>query len=181
MQRRRSAHRRITGWLAAAAFLLALPLQGQALAMRHFDNRDGLPQSQVSALLEDRHGFIWASTGDGLTRLGPNGAQVFDATNGFNAKDVSDLAEGRDGAIWVATEERGVTRIRGREVTVFGPGRGLEVEDVHCLVQTRGGDLFAGSQHGLFRWRGDRFERVALPEPWATAQNAPAPIFFRRR
>jgi len=136
--------------------------------MRHFDNRDGLPQSQVSALLEDRHGFIWASTGDGLTRLGPNGAQVFDATNGFNAKDVSDLAEGRDGAIWVATEERGVTRIRGREVTVFGPGRGLEVEDVHCLVQTRGGDLFAGSQHGLFRWRGDRFERVALPEPWAT-------------
>ena len=165
---RRSAHRRRGGWLATAAFLLALPVQAQALAMRHFDNRDGLPQSQVSALLEDRHGFIWASTGDGLTRLGPNGAQVFDGTNGFNAKDVSDLAEDRDGAIWVATEERGLTRIRGREVTVFGAGQGLTEENIHCLVQTRGGELYAGSQHGLFRRRGDRFERVPLPEPWGT-------------
>ena len=84
--------------------------------MRHFDRRDGLPQSQVRALLEDHHGFIWAGTNEGVTRLGPNGHQLFDANSGLRARDIVALLEDRGGAIWVASAERGVARIRGREV-----------------------------------------------------------------
>ena len=154
--------------LGAAMVLAALPLPAQTLAMRHFDNRDGLPQSQVSALLEDHLGFIWASTADGLVRLGPNEPQRYDSTNGFPAKDVSDLLEGPDGAIWVATQERGLTRILGREVVTFGPEQGLLEPNVHCLCQTAAGDLYVGTQQGVYRQRGSRFERLPLPAGWAT-------------
>jgi len=176
---------------AVGSLLLGLVLAGslraQALAMRHFDSRDGIPQSQVSALLEDRHGFIWASTADGLVRLGPNGAQVFDNTTGFPAKDVSALLEDGEGAIWAGTEEKGLTRLRGREVTVFGAAQGLTDPNIHCLVVTRGGELYAGSQHGLFRRRGERFEPVPLPEPWASgpivalAEDAQGALYFSNR
>lgn len=145
---------------------LLLPLKAQALAMRHFDNRDGLPQSQVTALLEDRHGFIWASTNDGLVRLGPNGSQLFDARNGLLAKDVTGLLEDRDGAIWVPSAERGLARIRGREVSSFGRSQGLLNENIHCLIETRQGNLLVGTHRGLFLSRGERFEPVVLPEPW---------------
>ncbi len=166
---RRSLPRVKMGRLGCLCLLLGtllLPLKAQALAMRHFDNRDGLPQSQVTALLEDRHGFIWASTNDGLVRLGPNGSQMFDARNGLLAKDVTGLLEDRDGAIWVPSAERGLARIRGREVSSFGRSEGLLDEHIHCLLETRQGDLLVGTHRGLFRKRGERFEAVGLPEPW---------------
>jgi len=154
---------------AALALLFPAALAAQTLAMRHFDSRDGLPQSQVSSLLEDRHGFIWASTGDGLVRMGPNESQVYDGTRGFRAKDINELVEDADGTIWAATEETGLSRIRGREVAVFGPAQGLLDVNVHCLALTRKGELFAGTQQGLFRRRGERFEHVPLPAPWLAA------------
>jgi len=149
--------------------VLFTPPRAQDLAMRRFDDRDGLPQSQIWALLEDRQGFIWAGTSDGLVRFGPNGSQLFNASNGLRAKDITGLLEDREGAIWVATQERGLSRIRGRQITSFGTGEGLQNEAVHCLAETRQGMLMAGSQRGLFRMRGERFERVPLPEPWVSS------------
>ena len=156
-------------WLFALSLLLAVPLAAQALAMRHFDRRDGLPQSQVTALLEDRNGFIWAGTNEGVTRLGPNGYQLFDATTGLRSKDIVCLLEDRAGAIWAASAERGVARIRGREVTTFGLKDGLPDETTRALLETRRGDLLVGTGQGLVRRQGERFERIPLPEPWGLA------------
>jgi signal transduction histidine kinase/ligand-binding sensor domain-containing protein len=134
--------------------------------MRHFDNRDGLPQSQVWALLEDRQGFIWAGTSDGLVRLGPNGLQLFDSADGLKAKYVTCLLEDREGSIWVGSQERGIARIRGRQISSFGVEEGIQNEAIHCLAETRQGVVLVGSHQGLFQKRGERFEQVPLPEPW---------------
>ena len=138
------------------------------MAMRHFDTRDGLPQSQVTNVLEDRHGFIWAGTADGLIRLGPNGSQLFDATTGFRTKDIYALIEDHEGAIWVGGADSGIHRIQGRLVTNFGPKNGLRNETVFNFLETHDGVLLAGSKGGLVRRRGDVFESVPLPEPWGS-------------
>ncbi len=156
-------------WRVLSFLVLSAPLLAQALAMRHFDRRDGLPQSQVTALLEDRNGFIWAGTNEGVTRLGPNGHQLFDATTGLRAKDIICLLEDSAGAIWTASAERGVARIRGREVMTFGLTEGLPDETTRALLETRRGELLVGTGQGLARRLGERFERVPLPEPWSLA------------
>jgi signal transduction histidine kinase/ligand-binding sensor domain-containing protein len=107
-----------------------------------------------------------------LARIGPNGLQLFDSSNGLKAKDITSLLEDREGAIWVATAETGLARIRGRQVTSFRTNEGLENEAIHCLVEPSNGTLLAGSHGGLFQRRGDRFERVPLPEPWLAGHVA---------
>lgn len=142
-------------------------LWGQVQTFRRFDDRDGLPQSQVACLLEDRQGFLWAGTSAGVARLGASGFQAFGAAQGLKALDVADLLQDREGSLWVAGYEGGLDRIRGSRVDHFGEAQGLGVSTVYCLFEDAGGTLFAGTRAGLYRRRGDRFEAVDLPDGWA--------------
>ncbi len=149
----------LSGW--SAAFLSAQPL-----AFRRFDDRDGLPQSQVRALLEDRDGFIWMGTVEGLARLGASGFHPYRAQDGLLPTQVNCLMQDRRGSIWVGGQESGVAEIRGSRIRNFGDAEGLKVTTIFSLLERGNGDILAGARQGLFRKRGDHFERVELPDPY---------------
>ena len=44
-------------------------LTGQELQMRHWSLEDGLSNSAVTDLIQDRYGFIWLATEHGLNRF----------------------------------------------------------------------------------------------------------------
>lgn len=166
-------------WLLAGVWLLSLPpLQAQNPGFRHFDHRDGLPQSQVMALLEDRSGFIWVGTLDAVARLGPSGFQAYGALQGLKARQVWGLMEDSRGGIWVSSPDQGVAEIRGSRVRNFGPEEGLQVQEVFSLVETPEGGILAGTRLGLFLKKADAeiFERMPLEGAWAGS-----PIFTLAR
>jgi len=155
-------HRLVAGLL----LLLGLPLLAQSQAFRRYDGRDGLPQSQIHVLIEDREGFVWAGTAEGLARLGAFGIQSFGSSQGLRSVNINDLLQDRSGAIWVAAHENGIAEIRGHQVRTISAEQGLTVSTVYCLLEDDQGILLAGTRQGLFRKQGDRFERVALPGEW---------------
>lgn len=164
----RSRLRRCLLLLAWVTGLGAALLEAQTVGFRHFDHRDGLPQSQVTALLEDRSGFIWVGTMDALARLGPSGFQAYGALQGLKARQVLALMEDSRGGIWVASPDQGIAEIRGSRVRNFGPEEGLSVQEVFSLAESSTGDILAGTRLGLFRRAGSgRFEQVPLVGAWA--------------
>lgn len=168
---------RCLGALAAWMALGAASLSAQTVGFRHFDHRDGLPQSQVTALLEDRSGFIWVGTMDALARLGPSGFQSYGALQGLKSRQVWGLMEDSKGGIWVASPDQGVAEIRGSQVRNYGPDEGLSVQEVFSLAETPEGDILAGTRLGLFRKRPQgRFEQVPLLGAWSFS-----PIFSMAR
>lgn len=151
-------------WLGLAA--APLPLAGQQPAFRRFGLRDGLPQSQVTALLEDRRGFLWVGTNTGgVARLGASGFTTFAGPQGLKALFIRALLESPDGSIWVASQE-GVSEIRGETVLTYGAAEGLEVLDTLALGLDGQGRILVGNRLGLFRLEGRRFVPVDLPAPW---------------
>jgi len=161
---------RVLGSLVLAGLMAYGPaLPGQVQTYRHFDDRDGLPQSQVTSILEDRHGFLWVGTSEGVARLGAAGFQTFGSKQGLKALDVMALMEDRDGAIWVGGQEDGVDRIMGGRVIHYGEEQGLNVSPVYSLFQDRAGVVYAGTRLGLYRLQGGRFEQVPLPGEWNKA------------
>jgi signal transduction histidine kinase/ligand-binding sensor domain-containing protein len=154
-------------WLCLGLTGAVLPLAGQQPSFRRFGLRDGLPQSQVTALLEDRRGFLWVGTNTGgVARLGASGFRTFAGPDGLKALFVKSLLEAPDGAIWVASQE-GVSEIRGETVVNYGPQRGLQPASTPALALDAEDRVLVANRQGLFRHEGEGFVPVPLPAGWA--------------
>ncbi|WP_291270711.1 sensor histidine kinase [Geothrix sp.] len=158
--------RTILLWLWLGFTTAILPLLGQQPAFRRYGLRDGLPQSQVTALLEDHRGFLWVGTNTGgVARLGASGFRTFAGPQGLKALFIRGLMEDASGGIWVASQE-GVSEIRGETVLNYGPAQGLETSDAVALGLDDQDRVLVGTRRGLFRLEAGRFHTVQLPAPW---------------
>lgn len=76
--------------------------------------RQGLPQSQVSCLLEDQRGYIWSGTrGGGLARINGNQVQVFNSSTGLAGDFISDLQPLSDGSLLLTSAYAGLQVLSG--------------------------------------------------------------------
>ena len=111
----------------------------------------GLSQSAVNCLLQDRRGFLWIGTQDGLNRY--DGRQ-FTVLNGephdpesLSDNNVTALLESRDGVLWVGTQNGGLNRydrVSGRFTRyVHDPKnpRSIGSNGVVAIRQDAAGDL----------------------------------------
>jgi ligand-binding sensor domain-containing protein len=69
--------------------------------------KDGLPVNSVNALLQDRTGYLWAATFDGLVRFDGLRFTVFNSANSeeLPSNRIIQLKERRDGSLWLTTEQ----------------------------------------------------------------------------
>ena len=105
--------------IACAAVSIALCAQPGPLRFHHLDNTDGLPQNSVNTMLEDRYGFLWSGTQDGLCRYDGHGFITYrnDGTaNSLSNNYVWASLEAQDGALWIGTYGGGLDR--------YDPGTG---------------------------------------------------------
>ena len=91
--------------------LLLQPLQMRAalqnIEFTSLNNRDGLSNSQVNAILKDKTGYVWFGTQSGLNRFDGFRMKTFlySATNQTSLANnyVDELQEDNEGKIWVHT------------------------------------------------------------------------------
>ncbi len=150
-------------WAALLCLLLPSLLRAQTFAFRRFDGRDGLPQSQVRVLMEDRQGFLWVGTHGGVARLGASGIRAYGLAQGLGVGRVRALMQDSQGAVWVAQTDAGVARIEGSVVRALGPAEGLEDRNCFALAEDGAGGVLVGTSDGLHRWDGRAFRRLELP------------------
>ena len=84
------------------------------LRFTHLTTNDGLSQSYVNAILQDRRGFMWFGTRDGLNRYDGNDFVVYKHSpsdaGSLAANFIEDLKEDDQGYLWVATLSGGVDK-----------------------------------------------------------------------
>jgi len=77
------------------------------LRFTHLTTNDGLSQGYVTAILEDRRGFMWFATRDGLNRYDGSAFLVFkhnpNDPGSLSSNFIEDLAEDDHGYLWIST------------------------------------------------------------------------------
>jgi ligand-binding sensor domain-containing protein len=154
------------------------------MRFRHLTVEDGLPSGSVSALLQDRAGYVWIGVHGGLCRYDGVRLESFfheDADpRSLSSNLVTALAEDLSGRIWVGTD-KGVNVLGAARDTfaryapaAFG-GAGGDPQWITALACDPSGDVWISSGSGLVRHdaRTGSFRLFR-----AAANRVPAPPFW---
>jgi len=126
-------------WIAGSLGLIERSPLGD---IRKFDAHNGLPDSFVRAVWEDRDGNIWAGTNGGIARL--EGERFVSPAGGGSDLDlVRCLFEDREGDLWVGAAN-GLSRLRDDVFAVYGRTEGLPSDEPNTVLQDRNGRIWVG-------------------------------------
>jgi signal transduction histidine kinase/ligand-binding sensor domain-containing protein len=93
--------------------LISTSALGQRYSIRNYKAVDGLPQSQVNAMLEDQNGYLWVGTyGGGLARFDGREFKVYTTLDGLLSNTIVSLHTDAQKNIWIV-HPRGFTKFDG--------------------------------------------------------------------
>lgn len=132
---------------------------GQALRFEHIGVEDGLSQSTITTILQDRRGFLWFGTEDGLNRYDGYTFTVFkpdpDDSSSISDRWIHALYEGRDGSIWVGTRLGGLNRfdpLTGKFTAYLNnpaDSSTISSNKVNAIYEDSDGIIWVGTEAGL--------------------------------
>ncbi len=116
--------------------------------------KDGMPQSLVRRLAQDRQGDIWLGTEkDGACRLAENRFACFDAEKGLSSNKITDIFSDREGTLWITTNEKGFNRVSKQIVTSLSTAAGLFDKNVFPILEDSSGAVWLGSFSALSNFK----------------------------
>ena len=150
-----------TRWLGACMLLLAVLLaapsaraqvDGRHYMVSSWTMADGLPHNLVHALAQDRDGFLWAGTWDGVVRFNGRHFTVFDRQNtpGMELAGVFAILAEEDGGVLFGTAADGVFRYAQGRWQHLGDAQAQHLS-VTALLRDRDGALWIASGTRLLR------------------------------
>lgn len=144
---------------AVVLLLLAAPLLPQVLPFEVLGLKEGIPQSQVSALAQDREGYLWVGTWGGLARFNGSEFRSFFREQGLHSARIHEMLVAGDGALWIATVG-GVSIWRDHRLLLVGDPA---VSAVSCraLAEDALGRMWIGTDNGAVIHAGGRFTPLA--------------------
>lgn len=137
--------------------MLFLHVYGQrTLVFKNINVDNGLSQNTVLSVLQDRKGYLWVGTLDGLSRFNGLEFSVYKTQAGndssISSNRIDKLFQDNDGNLWVGTlkglnlyEPASASFIRYKIEKTGAP------YTILCLVQDKKGIIWAGTDRGLYQ------------------------------
>ncbi|HEX8242992.1 MAG TPA: two-component regulator propeller domain-containing protein [Longimicrobium sp.] len=127
--------------------------------VRAYGPADGLADPYVLSVFEDRHGTLWVGTqGEGLFRMA--GGRFVPGPRELARTPVFRILEDADGTLWVGSG-RGLARIRGGRVFLFGTRHGLAGTSIYQALDDGRGRMWLTGSWGVGYVRRAELDAVA--------------------
>lgn len=151
--------------------LLGLTADSTRLKFQHFRLEDGLSQNSVSCITQDKKGYMWFGTRDGLNKFDGYQFKIF-KTNPFDSaglteNQINSLVTDNHGLIWIGCASTGLN-VLDPALETFTHYRhdstdntSLSSDYINVIFKRNDGSIWIGTEKGLnkFNFKTKKFER----------------------
>lgn len=139
----------------ALLFAAAWPLRAampETPRLRQITVADGLPSNRINGITEDRNGYLWIATSDGLARYDGIGFRIWRAEQGLRDSFVWAVHVDAANRVWVATAEAGLAMldVERKHFRYYNrantPAMGSDT--IWAVTSTRDGAVWFGTPFG---------------------------------
>ena len=170
-------------WLPGVVVILACVALGHAerYSFKQYLQDRGLTNLAVNTVTQDKDGFLWVATDNGLFRYNGRRFQRFGREEGLPQDDVTALAVSAGGTVWAGTPI-GISYLSGGRFHTVSYRPGVETRSPGNLVATGDNDVYASTAHGLVKLTlqsgGVSVEELYAGETFAVAVDAVGTVWF---
>jgi len=97
-----------------------LSVRGAAPRFINYTSADGLSSNTVLSMIQDRDGFIWIGTTNGLNRFDGCTFKVYKRSDGLPDNQINALETDKQGRLWIGTSG-GLCFMKGQQIRVCRP------------------------------------------------------------
>lgn len=146
--------------LLATVLLTTLHSLSQQFNFRNYTVKDGVAQSQIYSVMQDKRGYIWMGTrGGGITRFDGINFQTYTERDGLINNYIYTITEDNNGNLWIGTNT-GLSSYNGREFRNFrieNPSRQLMVL---AIAHDKKQQKWLATNQGVIVFRNGQFENI---------------------
>ncbi len=139
--------------------LLSVQAFAQDISFKHLTTDDGLSNNQVLDVIQDKNGFIWLATDDGLNRFDGYSFKIYrhiqkDSTS-LSDNSLWCLFEDRDGFIWIGTKNGELNRYDPKTDKFTNwkiKSKFFKESSITSIYEDRAGAIWVGTyKSGIYR------------------------------
>jgi ligand-binding sensor domain-containing protein len=175
----------LIGWILPVLIIASSASWAQHFSFKSYTQDQGLTNLSVSTLLQDRNGFLWVGTNNGLFWYEGKLFHEF-AANDLTSKRIVGLNETPDGTLWIATQ-LGLYQRHGVHLVKVDPGEPIEVTGGSSvgggsIASDSNNEVYLATRQGLLRvWgreQGFSFEWLSRIAVDSVGLNAGGRVWF---
>jgi ligand-binding sensor domain-containing protein len=148
-------------YCAGFIIFFSLCVNAQDMAIRVYGSKDGLPSTYVFGSYEDKLGYIWVGSTDGLSRFDGKYFTNYGVSEGL--PDTRTIAEYMDNhyRLWVGTA-RGVVELKGDRFINYPLSDSQNIHWVFGILETRQGEILSLTNTGVYRFNLNKWWKIKL-------------------
>lgn len=163
------------------------------LRFQHLVTKDGLSYNSISCVIQDRRGFMWFGTSNGLNRYDGYDVTIYlpekNDPHSLISSRIAAMCEDSHGTLWIGTEKGLEEFDRSRERFIHhlyntGTPSVVELNTIQALFESSDGMLWVGSKAGisLFDIREKEYvQNYTLPDETGMMNNNDVWNIYRDR
>ncbi len=132
--------------------------------IQYLDRNHGMSHSFVSAILQDRQGYLWFGTNHGVSRYDGSSFTHMTVKEGLSHNKVASLLEDSKGNLWIGTEGGGLNYYDGHSFTHYTSQEGLIDDRIRSIVEDHHGNIWLGTHAGVSCYDGTSFTNYTTKE-----------------